>query len=313
MRDVPVIFPDSPHKPAAGVRERPELPSRRNFLRLMAVGALAPAFGVAYATHIEPFWPEFTHHDVQIRGLGRAWDGARIVQLSDLHTGSRVPESYLAHVVGRVNELAPDLVVVTGDLINHEQAGISVVAGILSRLKAPVYASPGNHDYSPSGAWPGPTTVLVDELESRLAAVNIKLLRNASVRLDRGGDPLWLVGLEDCQSFLYKPQDGFANIPPGEPVICLSHSPDTVEDLEAFRPPLVLSGHTHGGQVRVPLRGAVILPLRKTHFDQGWFDLSYGRLYVSRGVGYLMRIRLNCRPEIPIFTVRSGTGVENQA
>jgi predicted MPP superfamily phosphohydrolase len=109
------------------------------------------------------------------------------------------------------------------------------------------------------------------------------------------------VGLEDLYTDRFFPAAAFAGVPQGEAKICLSHNPDGTEDLVPYKPDLILSGHTHGGQIRVPLWGAIKLPTSNKHLDQGWFQLAHGRLYVSRGVGFLARVRFDCRPEIPVF------------
>ena len=162
----------------------------------------------------------------------------------------------------------------------------------------------GNHDYDPRGGIPGPATTISDELVPKLKQAGCTVLLNQSIALHRGDERLWLVGLEDLYTTRFLPQLAFFNAPGDEPKICLSHNPDGTKGLVPHGPDLILSGHTHGGQVRVPFWGAILLPISDKRLDEGRFILPHGQLYVSRGVGFLARVRFDCRPEIPIFVLR---------
>jgi uncharacterized protein len=275
--------------------------SRRRFLRrIISTGAIL-GVGAIYATQIEPFWLDVHPVDVPIANLPPAFEGFRIAHLTDLHAGESVPISHLRRAVDRVNALAPDCVVVTGDLVTHDPDWIEPISQVLSQLHAPVYVTFGNHDYDPAGAMPGSVTIIADPLEQTLARLGCTVLRNRSIPITRNNQRLWLVGLEDLYTTRFLPAIAFQNVPLDEPKICLSHNPDGTKELMPHKPDLILSGHTHGGQVRLPFWGAIILPTSDKHLDQGRFVLPYGQLYVSRGVGFLARVRFDCRPEIPVF------------
>ena len=140
-------------------------------------------------------------------------------------------------------------------------------------------------------------------MEAELPRNGCTVLRNQSTTIDHQGARLWIVGLDDWWFGDFSPHKAFTNVPQNEPVIAFSHNPDTAEQLDEHRPNLILAGHTHGGQVRLPGIGALYLNTANHRFDQGLFHLKHSTLYVSRGIGYVRKVRFDCRPEIPIFTL----------
>jgi hypothetical protein len=274
--------------------------TRRNLLRgLFGVGAVA-AGGALYATQVEPFWIDQHEVVVPIANLPKEFQGFRIAHLTDLHAGANVPISYLQRAIDQVNAAKCDCVVVTGDLITHDPDAIDPIVNVLSKLKPHTIVTFGNHDYNPNGGLPARTTVLADQLTGKLRHIGCTVLRNDAIPIQRNNSRLWMVGLEDLYTTRFLPQVAFAKVSGNEPTICLSHNPDGTQHLLPFKPDLILSGHTHGGQVRLPFWGAILLPTSNKKLDQGRFLLPHGQLYVSRGVGFLMRVRFDCRPEIPI-------------
>lgn len=279
--------------------------SRRAFLRRAGAYAALPIAVTGYASQIEPFWLDLHEKQIKIPGLPGAFEGLRIAQLTDLHIDQRIPLSYLRRVVERVNAAKPDLVCVTGDVVNHAIEWIDQSAEILSKIESPVLVSFGNHDYAPRTARPGPLTIIATPLQAALEAAGCVVLRNMSAAIERNGQKLWIVGIDDLWSDSFSPVDAFAGVEPGGVSICMSHNPDSAPHVISFGPKLILAGHTHGGQLRLPLIGAPILPIVDRRFDQGLFPLDNGcQLYVSRGVGFLLRARFCCRPELPIFVLR---------
>jgi len=281
--------------------------SRRAFLRGAGALVALPASATLWAREIEPFWLDLREIPIATPGLPQAFEGFRVAQLTDLHMDGHVPIGYLRRVIDRVNASKPDVVLVTGDVVNHTMEWIDPAAELLSGLLAPTFVSFGNHDYAAGYAQPGPATFLADPLQRRLERAGCGVLRNRAVRLERGQDRLFIVGIEDLWSTRFSPAAAFAGIDGTEQtVIAMSHNPDSAPHVVPFSPKLILAGHTHGGQIRVPLLGAPILPLIDRRFDQGLFALENGcQMYVSRGVGFLMRARFCCRPEVPIFVLRS--------
>jgi len=278
--------------------------TRRRFLKLSGAGALATAAGAGYAFGIEPVWLHTVEHAVALRGLDPAFDGYRIVQLSDLHVGAGVPEDYLRGAVERTNGLRPDLVVLTGDFVHRggtpalaERAG-ALVAG----LRAPdgVLAVPGNHDL---GVYASTATARARRnlaLEGALREAGVTLLAGDVVRIARpGGAVLPIAGYQDLWGggFDARAVD-LRRL--GGPAVALSHNPDTADDLARAGAALILSGHTHGGQVSIPFLGPPLLPVRDRRHYAGPYDLGATRLYVNRGVGWLRRVRLFVRPEVTL-------------
>ncbi len=288
-------------------------PSRRRFLRTLVGGAALVAGSSTYARMFEPFWVEYHDVPLPVQNLPKAFEGYRIVQLTDLHSGKRVPLDFLQTVIDRVNAIAPDLVIVTGDLVTDSLEWVNPVCDLLGKLKAPVYVTLGNHDYHEDSLMLRGPAVIADAIEGRLATHRIPLLKNRAAAIERNGQRLWLLGMEDLFSGRFSPQMAYADLAlqmkntgasSDEPVFCLSHNPDTSLILDTYAPQWIFSGHTHGGQVRLPGFGAIFLNVQNPKFEQGFVKLGNSNLYVSRGVGYLAPIRIFCRPEVPCFVLQ---------
>lgn len=280
--------------------------SRRRWLkRAIGVGVTGTLLSGAWAHWIEPFQLVMNKRDIFIPNLPAGLEGMRLAHFSDLHAGKVVPTEYLMGAMDRVNELEPDVVMVSGDLVNDEQAGIEPAMKVLARSTAPVYASLGNHDYiAGRGGGIGLHTPLANELTTALSFTDVKLLRNARTTIEHNGAKLNIVGLEDYWTQMYSPNLIFREIDKNETTIALSHNPDTVHHLIPHEVDLVLSGHTHGGQVRIPFFGAPILPVRDKRHIEGLYAYKKTQLHVSRGVGFSHQIRFNCRPEIVMLTLK---------
>lgn len=290
--------------------------SRRRFL----VGGALGAAGLAlYSGEVERHWLEVTHRDFFLSGLPSVFDGMRIVQLSDIHLDHFTEPFFLRSIIDRVNVLKPDLVLITGDfvtaevgpkgrqrLITSKSARVAAwqCAGMLTGLDCKaIYAVLGNHDF---GVGP-------KEIVSALETNGITVLRNACTPIERAGSRFWLSGLDDPLEG--HPDPGTA-IPepirnvPNEPVILMCHGPDYADYLLGHPAgqsvDMMLSGHSHGGQVRLPFLGALVLPPYGRKYVEGWFRLGKLQLYVNRGIGTVgLPFRLNCPPEVAVFTLRS--------
>jgi uncharacterized protein len=253
--------------------------SRRQFIASVLLAT--PGVVLADAALVEPTLVEIRH-----RRLGSS-PAHRFVHFSDLHhKGDR---SYLLSVVDKINSLTPDFVCFTGDLMERAKF-LPAVLEILSGLKAPMFGVPGNHDYmsqvpfepihecfnGTGGAW------LLDE------------------RREIAGGRIHLTGVT-C----YQPSERIQPLDPQVKNILLLHYPAWVKRLGDQKFDLMLAGHSHGGQVRIPFYGALVLPRSVDEYDLGMFQTRAGPLHVNPGIGYISgyNFRFNCRPEITLFEI----------
>jgi uncharacterized protein len=282
--------------------------TRRRFLlgSACAGGALA-----IYGGEIERHWIEITHRDIFIPGLAQAFDGFRVAQLSDIHLDDYTEPFFLRDAVRHINALNPDAVFLTGDFVTHELLPVKFSIGpawrcadLLKEIQCPLrYAVMGNHD----------VTVGSELVSEALTTNGITVLINGHVAIERAGARFWLAGVDD--PVVGNPDPGAA-IPasirnvPHEPIILLCHAPDYADDLivvpEGQAVSLMLAGHSHGGQIRLPFLGPMALPDLGRKYIEGWFRFGSLQLYVNRGLGTVgLPIRFNCPPEIALLTLRS--------
>jgi predicted MPP superfamily phosphohydrolase len=234
---------------------------------------------------------------VSVPRLPEPLSGLKIAFLADTHVGPFLSTRYLRQVVNRVNSLGADLIALGGDYVHRESRYVASTALELARLSAPlgVFSILGNHDY-----YAGRVLTLAEFAKNK-----IPCLVNSGQRITRGTDSFWLGGVDDlCRG---NPQPGAAlhGVEPGEAVILLSHSPDVAETLDDERVGLMLSGHTHGGQVRLPLIGSPIIPSQYGQkYASGLVKAPKTNCFVTRGVGTVFPpVRLNCPPEIALLTL----------
>lgn len=281
--------------------------TRRQFFKTSLCGAAGMAL---YSGEIERHWIEIVRRDIHLRNLPAAFEGLNVVQLSDIHL-DEFTEPFLLHdAIAHINHLQPDLVFLTGDYVTYELStrkfalkAASQCASILNGLKCKQrYAILGNHD-----AFLGER-----EVTAALTANGITVLNNSYLPLERGGERVWLAGLDDA---IGGEPNLDAAIPasirnvPNEPLILMCHAPDYVDTIlehpAGKAVDLMLSGHTHGGQVRLPLVGALELPTMGKKYIEGMFQLGSLQLYVNRGLGTIgVPFRLDCPPEITFITLR---------
>ena len=251
-------------------------------------------------------WVEVHRRPMPLKNLDPAYDGMRIVQISDLHYSPVVWERYLIQYVRWVNDLDPDLVVVTGDLITGGYRFAERIAKILShtRSKHGVICTFGNHDYSIYGKNTSDEGARrADYLEECLEAQGLIVLRNETHELWREGArvPLVIVGLDDEWSGHIDPPRAFANVKPELPIICLNHNPANCPHLMQYPWQWMLSGHTHGRQVATSRFGKRFYPHRYRHYTHGYYAVHGRHLYVNRGLSYGLRMHHWCRPEVTMF------------
>ncbi len=268
---------------------------------------------VSYAYRVEPTWLELNYPTIPVSGLPPAFAGFRIVQLSDFHCSHQVTPVYLQEAVALAQEQDPDLVVLTGDFIHRGYKYIDAVAAILGRLTAPhgVFAVLGNHDYSVRNALGFRRYRHLHRAVARgLTAQGIRVLHNEAIPLCRGEDVVHLVGVEDLWSRTCDLDQAFAGLSSAVPCITLAHNPRTVERLAGRRCDLMLSGHTHGGQVNWPGLGGPIRNRKGRRLIAGLYRYQDTYVYVNKGVGFGFRFRFGVRPEVAVLTLRPSANGE---
>lgn len=275
--------------------------TRRAFFKWMGafgVATSAGALGWSYAWNVEPHMTQVERIRMPLSRLPGAFDGVTIAQLSDLHLGPYVSEAHLLKAVEMANALKPDVIVLTGDLVNSSWRYIQPCAEIISKLDAPlgIYAVLGNHDY-----WVGFLNLMIQSLKK----TGITLLRNQAVPVTRGRSTLYLVGIDDLWLRLADLRRALEKVPQNACKIALMHEPDFADISAQAEIDLQLSGHSHGGQVRLPMVGPLILPKYGEKYPMGLYRVgSFTRLYTTRGIGVLPPgVRFNCPPEITHLTL----------
>ncbi|HTC90740.1 MAG TPA: phosphodiesterase YaeI [Bryobacteraceae bacterium] len=276
--------------------------TRRKLLSLIQVAGCAPA----YAFGVEPNWLERTFYRVKLpcKSLTRS---VRILHLSDFHASPVVPFSLIENAVSLGLDAKPDVICLTGDFVTDAAPFDEAQYGrILRRLSCagPIFATLGNHD---GGAWGASVGGLKDTgmVCALLSSAGIPLLHNRSEIVRLRDQSLRLAGVPDLWSEQVNGDLAFANIPADDPAILLAHNPDT-KDVLADRPwDLMLSGHTHGGQVVLPILGDRFTPVRDKRFIAGLKPWNGRQVYVTRGVGSIDGVRVNCRPEVTILDLTS--------
>lgn len=242
--------------------------------------------------------PRLRRREIFVRNLPQAWEGYRIAHITDLHCGPFVSAGRVASWVAQVNALSADLVAVTGDLITQGSTYVTPVAQALGGLRAAdgVFACMGNHDYFTTG----------DEVAVALERAGLSVLRNRGVVLERGETSLYVAGVDDTWTDRHDLHLALAARPPRAPVVLLAHDPSLFPSAAAAGVDVMLSGHTHGGQIGVPLLAHRFNLARLiTRFTTDLYRRGSCVLYVNRGLGTTgPPFRLFVRSEIALLVLR---------
>jgi predicted MPP superfamily phosphohydrolase len=273
--------------------------TRREFLlgaaATAAAGTALPALAAGEEVTPEP-------HEIVVPDLDPAHDGLRVAQMSDLHVGSLTPVERIRAAIAEANRFRPDLVVLTGDYLTKDRGGVSLMREQLGGLEAPTVATLGNHDrwVDPRGAG------------AALEHLGYGVLENENTTLTLRGAPFTVVGIDDLWTRSADPPRAMKGAAGGSRLY-LAHVPRTADILANWgKPMLVLSGHTHGGQVNVPILMPVLRWVAREPYSQGLYQVGKVQLYVNRGVGNVaLALRLNAPPEVSLLTLRAGAVVGN--
>jgi len=273
---------------------------RRQFLKGLAATPLVTVAGIsAYARLIEPHHYWISETDIFIRDLPERFEDFRITQLTDVHHSRILGLDEVRRVVELAQQTRPDMFVLTGDYTTSYRRFIEPCAEALSSLNAPegVWAVLGNHDHYTD-----------PELTARaLERHHISVMNNVHTTLRRGPDSLQLSGIDDWTWNAVDWTRAFSGLNPSTPTVLLSHQPSVLDFEQTRDVSLILSGHTHGGQLRLPFVGA---PARfattDLKYDRGLFRRGETQLYVSSGTGVIgLPVRLGVRPEIAVLRLKA--------
>ncbi len=271
--------------------------TRRGFLLGAAATAAAGAAPRALASDAE-VTPE--SQEIVVSDLDPAHDGLRVAQLSDLHVGPLTPVERIRAAIDEANRFGPDLVVLTGDYLTRDRGGVSLMREQLGGLHAPTLATLGNHDrwVDPRGA------------SAALEHLGYGVLENQNTTLVLRGAPFTVIGIDDLWTRSADPPLAMKGAAPGSRLY-LAHVPRTADHLAIWgKPMLLLSGHTHGGQVNVPLLMPALRWMAREPYIDGLYQVEKVQLYVNRGVGNVgVALRLNAPPEVSLLTLRSAAVV----
>jgi uncharacterized protein len=281
--------------------------SRRRFFGLSA--ALGAAILAGDSLLLEPNQPQLVRQELALARWPAALDGYKIAVLSDFHYDPVFSVHPLQASIPIVNSLKPDLIALTGDFVTEPSMGrnrrkaayaAEPCASLLRQMTAPhgLWAVMGNHD-----AITDPKLV-----SSILRSTGIQVLDNQSTPIEHEGARFWLSGVDDVLKGHSDLSTTLANVPKGEPTVLLAHEPDYADFVARYPVDLQLSGHSHGGQVRLPFLPPFYEPALAQKYVAGLFRIGPLTLYTNRGIGTIgLPIRFDCPPEITLFTLRRGS------
>jgi predicted MPP superfamily phosphohydrolase len=242
---------------------------------------------------------EFDYYTVPIAQLPAELENLRIAVLSDIHYSPQMEESFLDRIISCINEEHPDMVLITGDLASFHTQWVLQIPDILQKLSSRygTYVVPGNHDHCYGR----------QALMKNLQSVGITVLKNQHVSVGSKECSIQLIGIDDPATYRDETEEVLEKLPREGMRILMCHSPDGIRPAIREKVPLILTGHTHGGQIRLPFIGALFLPTREEReFDKGWFRQSQSWIYVSRGLGNAgFPVRLFCPREVAMVTLTS--------
>lgn len=274
----------------------------RRWLPLIASLTVLGSLTYYRLRHINPYRPKLERIDVPLPPGSEALDGMRIGFITDTHVGPFTSSSDLRRGVSLLDDEPLDLLLLGGDYVSESNLYAPAMAGAIAqqsaRAQLGAFAVMGNHDL-PLGA---------DRVRNELERVGVRVLRNEHAIITWRGTPLAIVGIDDTIVGHADPDRAFAGVPAGIPKLALWHEADFAEDAARHGAFFQLSGHTHGGQVRLPGIGAIWLPPDGVRRDIGFFDVDGMLVYISRGLGvYRPPVRFHCSPEITLVTLRAGS------
>jgi predicted MPP superfamily phosphohydrolase len=281
--------------------------SRRDFLKVFKTiffdTFLLGVGGSIYSTLIEPLWFDVLQIPITLSRLPKAFSGFRILQISDIHAGEQFMPGHLGEVVGKILELKPDIVLITGDFVDSSpvmtEEFLEETEDLLAQISAsiPVFAVMGNHDH-----WWG-----VSRVRNMLQKAGVKELANDFFTIQKDEDMLHICGVDDFYVREANLEPILSHLPQAGCAILMAHEPDFADKSSVSgRFDLQVSGHSHGGQVVIPFVGPLVLPNYGRKYPSGFYKVGEMIQYTNRGLGMVFPyLRFLCRPEITVFTLNS--------
>lgn len=280
------------------------MPTRRQIIRTLLAAGAGAAFTGLYTWRVEPHWLEFTYPLLPVASLPAQLEGKTLAQITDTHIGPLVDDTYIIDSFRRTQEQKPDFVAITGDWISyHDPTEFDQLRRVLEHIphgRLGTVGILGNHDYGRQWRM----SSVADEVARIAEEAGVTMLRNQAATV--GG--LQFVGVDDLWGPFFDPEAALAQASPEKPTIVLCHNPDGADlPLWGGYKGWILAGHTHGGQCKPPFLPPPELPVKNKRYTAGEFALDGNRrMYISRGVGHLLRVRFNARPEIAVFRLTAG-------
>lgn len=267
-----------------------------NSFRLVLIMVTLVAILLAYACYVEPNWLWTTKKSIEIAGIS-AGQSIRIVHLSDLHAKTLRRADLLT---GKVHSQKPDIIVLTGDVIDGRFDDLTYINQLLTPLEATYgkYFVYGNNDHN--------RRIDAEAFSESLEKAGFVILPNSNLKLDIKGQTLWLIGVDDPHTGRDNLAKAMQGVGEG-PKVLLAHSPEIIDDAVREGIDLVLVGHTHGGQVRLPGAGNIIVNVRPGYEEylRGLYKVGRTQMYVNRGIGTTrLPMRLFVPPEIAVFDLQ---------
>ena len=286
--------------------------SRRDFFKIIRSFVIPTAalgvLGYGYSTEVEMNWIEIKNLTLKLPRLDPAFRGVRLAQVSDFHLGQWIDRERLDRIIQLTLEQKPDFIALTGDYVEYRPYGrpnewatyadsLDIVRSSFPTLAAycPTLAILGNHDHRVNAQW----------VEQALTEAGVTVMRNSVQTFTRGDAKFHIAAVDDIIYKMNRLDQVLASLPEDGAAVLLAHEPDFADtSAAAGRFDLQISGHTHGGQINIPLIGPPILPEMGQKYPSGLYNIGDMLLYTNRGVGVTtVNARFNCRPEITIFTL----------
>lgn len=273
--------------------------TRKHFLKRLFQLSVIGSSPLLYSWQIEPFWVEFVERKLPIKNLPKELEGKLLMQISDLHVGNRFDWNFLIESFQKAQQFNPDFVVYTGDFVNHgtseDHESLKKVLEKAVYGKLGTFGILGNHDYGKNWKDLGSSETICEILENS----GVSMLKNQQ----QESHGLNIIGFDDLWSPNFDPMKIMKDYDASKANLVLCHNPDVCDkDVWNGYQGWILSGHTHGGQCRIPGVITPILPVNNRKYVSGEIDLEDGRmLYINRAIGHSFQVRFMVRPEITVF------------